>query len=458
MLRKRRPIAVVVCALGIAACDSGEHTLTGDVTAGAAAGFRTPGLPQARALDTRASLSPLLSVGDLLPGSDRPWAPVPDGLGLYEQDGRVVLLVNHELSCDGVDGRFKCARVSRLRLDPGSGHILAGDYPVDGSEGAQGLCSAFWADADSGWPSDGVLFTGEESAPYRQFVLDRAGRMTELPWLGRFAHENTVSIPGFNDATMLVASDDTKGRSELYLYRADSPADVLAGRGALYVLGSDAARIEALSPGDSMPAKWLPVPAEVSADAGSLQAWVDRQPEVLRFVRLEDVAPARSGGDPAVYFVDSGGSAGDRYGSVYRVRFDDTGQVGQVVLTLLARASGEPEQWASPDNIAVNERSLMLQEDPAFRPWLGRAARIYRFPLRADGGLGVPVPVVELNDPVCVINMPCWESSGIIDASAQFGPGTWLFTVQAHSQPVVTEQLRLPRENGQLLLLHLPDS
>ena len=29
----------------------------------------------------------------------------------------------------------------------------------------------------------------------------------------------------------------------------------------------------------------------------------------------------------------------------------------------------------------------------------------------------------------------CWESSGIVDASAWFGAGPWLFDVQAHSRP-----------------------
>lgn len=44
-----------------------------------------------------------------------------------------------------------------------------------------------------------------------------------------------------------------------------------------------------------------------------------------------------------------------------------------------------------------------------------------------------------------------WESSGIIDAFAWFGPGAWLVDVQAHT-------LRVPQfggedEGGQLLLI-----
>ena len=53
--------------------------------------------------------------------------------------------------------------------------------------------------------------------------------------------------------------------------------------------------------------------------------------------------------------------------------------------------------------------------------------------------LGVPVPT------------GAWETSGIIDASAWFGRGAWLFDVQAHDP--TTPPAPMTVEDGQLLLL-----
>ena len=66
-----------------------------------------------------------------------------------------------------------------------------------------------------------------------------------------------------------------------------------------------------------------------------------------------------------------------------------------------------------------------------------------------------------------------WESSGIVDASEVYGPGTWLVNIQAHTlfvdqewrtvtdttrNPPVTGQVLFKREAGQLLLLVVPGS
>jgi hypothetical protein len=56
-----------------------------------------------------------------------------------------------------------------------------------------------------------------------------------------------------------------------------------------------------------------------------------------------------------------------------------------------------------------------------------------------------------------------WESSGITDASAAFGPGAFLLDVQAHGFEIDTEPSPFPgvnyrREHGQLLLFRDPNS
>jgi len=110
--------------------------------------------------------------------------------------------------------------------------------------------------------------------------------------------------------------------------------------------------------------------------------------------------------------------------------------------------------WASPDNIAISRKSLMVQEDPAYAGF-NRAPRIWSFKLRGDGSLGDAKAVVEITNPDCGTGT-CWESSGIIDASSWLGEGTWLFDVQAHGLPVPS--LGLGSEGGQLLYLRVPGS
>jgi hypothetical protein len=116
----------------------------------------------------------------------------------------------------------------------------------------------------------------------------------------------------------------------------------------------------------------------------------------------------------------------------------------------------------------------MIQEDPGshnqFNPGAGPAARIWRYDLDS-GALTVVAEVDQSADPAA--KEGTWESSGIVDASAVFGPGAWLVTVQAHTifvesetrtvidtsrTPPVTATLLFKREGGQLLLFKVPGS
>lgn len=145
----------------------------------------------------------------------------------------------------------------------------------------------------------------------------------------------------------------------------------------------------------------------------------------------------------------------DPFGSIYRLQFNAADPT-QARLVLLARSQGPTSGWASPDNVGTSARSLMVQEDPSHPAW-ARAAQILRFPLNADGGLGAPQAMAQLQNPTCSFNANnCWESSGIVDASAWFGAGAWLFDIQAHSRP--EPRLGILRESGQLLILRAPGS
>jgi hypothetical protein len=63
---------------------------------------------------------------------------------------------------------------------------------------------------------------------------------------------------------------------------------------------------------------------------------------------------------------------------------------------------------------------------------------------------------------VATVNDTGGESSGIVDASEWFGPGSWLLDVQAHSTDIetlfVNTELTLKQEDGQLMLMNIPGS
>lgn len=502
-------LLAATAAASLFACDRESEipsSPSSPASARLAAGFVTSQPAQARTLLPQASLKPIITVGDPLPGAtdadpeQRVWAPIPDGLGAFQNADGLVLFANHEITSGGV-GNFKNARVSRLVLDPATLSVTSGFYAISGQRSSgppigplvQRLCSAtFIGSAEDFLP--GWFFTGEESVSATgggmQLAVSNDGTETwELPWLGRIAHENYIAIPGFGTKRVLIGTDDNNGASELYMYVANSAADVLAGNGTLYAFASDQPIHSGnLSAGQTITGRFLSI-ADPDALPGDLQTEADNLGDhgAMPFVRLEDIDYSRSADEsgPAVYFVDtgndltSGRTAGkvnvqcspapcDRHGSIYRMELDATNPTANARLTLLARSQGVAAgDWASPDNISVSRKSLMLQEDPAYGGF-NRPERMWNFQLKEDGKLGEPRAVVELENLKFTGNIcsepagTCWESSGVIDASDWLGEGTWLFDVQAHTLPFSydngTTTVNVASEGGQLLYLRLPGS
>ena len=136
-----------------------------------------------------------------------------------------------------------------------------------------------------------------------------------------------------------------------------------------------------------------------------------------------------------------------------------------------------------PDNIETTQTGLLLTEDPGssqqfiaadqglpnattarlwYVPFSGTPQVVVKIDQSADGG---PTDV----DGRPAGNWGAWETTGIVDASAAFGPGAFLINVQAHtlwvekalgpdtfidanSDPDFTYK----REGGQLLLIRIP--
>jgi len=156
-------------------------------------------------------------------------------------------------------------------------------------------------------------------------------------------------------------------------------------------------------------------------------------------------------------------------------------------LTVLVEGDDNPVKTLNevhqPDNIESTPNGLLLTEDPGSSqqftaaqqladPANATTARLWYVPFS-----GTPQVVVKVNQsadggPTDVDGRPAgnwgaWESSGIVDASAAFGPGAFLIDVQAHTlwvekapgddnngdgQPDFTYK----REGGQLVLLKVP--
>jgi hypothetical protein len=485
----------------------------------------------------------IISVGETLPGG-YVFEGIPDGIAVGKVNGKGTadILVNHELS----PVPFPATRqdnlnstVSKLRLNQHSGGLLKGDYVIPQSAGYQRFCSNFLVGPEHGFERE-LLLTNEEA---RDIVLRQAdswhqpgvslaepgaeqagvvvaydvksGAYRSIYGMGRHNHENSVGVPGYG-YPVVISGDDTfdAPASQLYLYKADSGADVWNDDGKLYAFVSDNPAINDygdVTAGMSVAGHFIEVPAAIatgkiggrdvtSADFVGYPAppspfipdgpqWVlehwSNLNNVFQFIRIEDTAYDRN--NPRVqYLADSGepratpdattgrlarGGSGTQgpymNGRIWKLSLGENPLTG-ATLEILANFdaggynnAGVPHQ---PDNVETTAEGLYIQEDPgSHQAFTGASnARVWRYDL-SSGALTV---VAEVNQsvPGSPATTPAvWESSGIVDASSILGPGAFLVTVQAHrwdeEVPGGNDAPAVPyREHGQLLLLRAPSS
>jgi hypothetical protein len=216
---------------------------------------------------------------------------------------------------------------------------------------------------------------------------------------------------------------------------------------------------------------------------------------VFQFVRVEDVAyDKRPGMENVVYVVDSGrGTAGvsqpgrSTNGRVWKLVLDPNDPTEVTSLSILVEGDdnevktvGEIHQ---PDNIESTPTGLLVTEDPGSSQQFTAAqqvsdaarattARLWWVPFSGASQVVLKVDQSADGGPTDVDGRPAgnwgaWETSGIVDASAAFGPGSFLIDVQAATlwvekapgddnngdgQPDFTYK----RAGGQLLLLTIP--
>ncbi|HEX8235005.1 MAG TPA: alkaline phosphatase PhoX [Abditibacteriaceae bacterium] len=437
---------------------------------------------------------------------------IPDGLGAYDNGDRktFTILMNHELGPTvgvvrehGAPGAF----ISKWTVDKKTLRVLHGEdliqyvatwNPLVGSYNplSKGLplgrlCSATLAPVSAFYyvPSNrrrsplfppqqqpvgynGRLFTnGEEvGAEGRAFAHTLDGYTYELPRLGKMSFENVVPHPASGTKTVVVTTDDSTP-GQVYVYVGDktntgSPVD-RAGltNGQLYgiqVQGiPDEDRTTGIASGttfslfnfgnvENQTGAYLQSTSEMAGVTEFLRpedgAWDPRNPNDFYFVttdRFDEFKFGADGSDSDTVIDEVGRSR------LYRLRFFDISQpeLGGTVDMLLDGT--EPQQMM--DNLTVDAFGrVLIQEDPGNQPYL---ARIWEYNIAKD-----TITEVGVHDPnrfapgVPNLLTQDEESSGIIDVSDIFGPGYYIFDVQAHYSIGDPELV----EDGQLLLMYDP--
>ena len=321
----------------------------------------------------------------------------------------------------------------------------------------------------------------------------------------------------------------TPASSQLYLYTAAGRNALWQDKGTLHAfVADDPAENDYfdVQPGDTITGQFLAVPRTIAtgkkADGTELLStdfpgmaappstipdgpqWVLDQwgnavnnqygKDVFDFIRIEDTAyDKRPGMSNVVYLADSGrGTAGaanplttSTNGRVWKLELDPSDPL-KAKLSILVQGDDNPVKTLGeihqPDNVeTTGNGSLFVQEDPGSSQQFAlptsdpnaTTARIWRVPL--TGGPAEVVAKVDQSadegatdvDPSGVGNLGAWESSGIVDASEDFGPGMFLVDVQAGTLwieaapgPDVVAPAgpdwTFKRSGGQLLLMKIP--
>jgi Bacterial protein of unknown function (DUF839) len=220
-----------------------------------------------------------------------------------------------------------------------------------------------------------------------------------------------------------------------------------------------------------------------------LEYWSDIN-NVFQFVRVEDIAyDKRRGYENVVYIVDSGrgrtaAQALDTpnfkstNGRVWRMELDRRDPRKVTSLTVFVEGDDNPVKTAAeihqPDNIETTTAGLLITEDPGSSQQFNAAqqisdpaattARLWHVPFAGTPQVVAKVDQAADGGPTDVDGRPAanwgaWESTGIVDASAAFGPRAFLINIQAHSLWVERASgpgFTFKREGGQLLLIRLP--
>ena len=493
------------------------------------AGFKTSQLPMLSGVAAGVEVEALITVGETLPGGYR-FEAIPDGISLRTRgQGRVDLYINHETSTVPFPYRpaapteansqndFDNSQLSKLILNQKSGGILHGAMAITSEENWQRFCSNFLATAEQGFDRP-ILFTNEEatdtvnrtgiawpvtaggSDPQQAGVVVaydvRTGQRRPILGMGRHNHENSVAVPGLSQLTIFSGDDTFSSNppsSQLFAYRAPNTDAVWNDEGKLYAFKPDNAATDDyydVAGAATVAGTFIEVPkATAQGNQAALETW-SQVNGVFDFIRIEDIAYDRNDSS-ILYLADSGrGSGAAPNGRVWKLVLAEQTDGLHGTLSILINGDTSPVGTQGvihqPDNLETTANSLLIQEDPSsgnqYTIGTGTTARIWRYDVAGAGAGSLEVVArvdqsadegaTDVDATTSAAKWGVWESSGIVDASAAFGPGAFLVTVQAHSLwiekaagpdytgpadvPDGNADFTLKREGGQLLLVRIP--
>jgi len=334
--------------------------------------------------------------------------------------------------------------------------VLSGDDTFTNSPSQSQLYSYIADDTDAVWNDEGSLWAFVSDNPsfqrYEDFVPGSAASVS-----GRF-----IEVP------RLIATGRKADGTEVMSADVGFP----------------------LPPNDGT---WQRDPNGIGIDGPQwvLEYW-SKTNGVFRFVRVEDLAyDKRDGMSNVVYIADSGrgttgapGAGKSTNGRIWKMVLDSDDPRVVTSLSIFIEGDDNPVKTLGeihqPDNVETTAASLLITEDPGssqqFNPGEVDAttARLWRVPL-AGGASEVVAKVDQSADEgptdVDATTSPgrlgAWESSGVVDASAAFGPGAFLVTIQASTLWIekgpgddnvapAGPDFTYKRNGGQLVLVRIP--
>jgi hypothetical protein len=438
------------------------------------AGFKTTQAAMLDAAVPGATVTPLITVGETLPGSSYMFDTLPDGISLRKGMGHTVqAYVNHETSAvpfpfnptTGVGvTNFTNALVSKLTLVRQSAGTLAGSYVIPSEANYQRFCSNFLASHKQGF-SRPILFTNEEATDFVNrtgiawppgpgaeqagvvVAYDvKSGQYKSIYGMGRHNHENSVALEKYGHPVVL-SGDDTFSApaSQLYMYTAANADAVWNDQGTLWAFQSSNPAVNDygdLSGSQSAAGRFIQVPANIArGDQTALENWSNAN-NVFQFIRVEDIAYDRHHHN-VVYFADTGepralpdpatgrlrrGPAGTMgpwpNGRLFKMVLDPKDPTQVQSLSILidgdvrgAAGAGAVDLIHQPDNVETTKDLLLFQEDPGtqnqYPIGTGTPARIWAYDMKRGG------------DPYVVARVNQSADEGPTDVDASTTKGLW---------------------------------
>ncbi len=468
---------------GIKVFSTGSSSVYTTFTYGSSTGISSSQSPYILPLAPGVKLTSILTANDSV-GTYR-MAGTPDGLGAFDNgDGTFTLLMNHEfVSTAGVTRAHGSpgAFVSKWIINKSNLSVISGSDLMQkvylwnpatssytqGTTAFSRFCSgdlppvsAFFNSAGGLGTQERIFMNGEESGTEGRAVGHivtgiNAGTSYELPYLGKFAWENSVASPTTSDKTVVAGMDDGPG-GQVYFYvgtKTNTGTEIdKAGLSNGKLFGVS---VTGLPKEDT-----LSVPAVGTrftlTDLGSVQNVTGGALDtasvaagVTTFLRPEDGA-----WDPAhphdFYFNTT--DAFTLPSRLWRLRFDDPAnpETGGAIEAVLDGTEGQKML----DNMAIDKYGhILLLEDVGNNPHLGK---VWQYTIATDS----LTPIAQHDSSRFLMDGANFltedeESSGIIDVENILGPGMFLLVNQAHYKDSIHPGIV---EGGQLLALYNPDT